>query len=227
MIKLQESVSFNGAQVRDLRQLVLQGEGLHLEFKRKAAYPDKLVREMIAFANTEGGTLLVGVDDDKSIPGLKHPEEESYVIQMALRKCKPSLTVDELYIPIGNARTVLQYKIKESKRKPHFLISSPDKKESFVRVNDQSIKASREVREIYKRRSRRRGVKFHYGDFERTIFQYLGDHPGITLKKFMEISGLKRFVASNKLILLVLANVLKISPDEKGDVFSMVLPGEK
>ncbi len=60
-----------------------------MAFKRKATHPEKILREIIAFANTEGGTLLVGVDDDKSIPGVKHPEDESYVIKRELKKCKP------------------------------------------------------------------------------------------------------------------------------------------
>ncbi|MDZ7649627.1 MAG: ATP-binding protein [Cytophagales bacterium] len=67
-------------------------KALHLEFKRKAAYPEKIVRELIAFANTEGGTLLVGVDDDKSIPGVKYPDEEGACmceIHKALCYCRP------------------------------------------------------------------------------------------------------------------------------------------
>ena len=61
-----ESIEYDEEKVVHLRRLVSQGEGQHLEFKRKASYPDKIVRELIAFANSQGGTLLVGVDDDKS-----------------------------------------------------------------------------------------------------------------------------------------------------------------
>lgn len=221
MTKPQESVTYNAFQVKNLRQLVSRGEGLHLEFKRKATYPEKIIREMIAFANTEGGTLLVGVDDDLSIPGLKYPEEESHVIQQALTHANPRLQVDELFIPIGNGRIVLQYTIAESNRKPHFVVVANGNKESYVRVKDQCIKASREVREIYKRRSRKRGVKFQYGDFEQMIFRYLDEHTTMTLQTFIELSGLKRFIASQKLILLVLANVLQIAPDEKGDIYTV------
>ena len=46
------------AEVRALTALVAKGEGLHLEFKRKAAYPDKIVKEMIAFANTKAEHCL-------------------------------------------------------------------------------------------------------------------------------------------------------------------------
>src|SRR5688572_4742840 len=106
MNRPQESQAYNPRQVQDLRKLVSRGENASLEFKRKAAYPDKIVREMIAFANTDGGTLLVGVGDDKSLAGLKYPEGESHVIREALKKCRPSLKFVEIFIPIGDARTI-------------------------------------------------------------------------------------------------------------------------
>ena len=50
--------------LQEVKELAVKGEGLQIEFKKKAAYPEKIVREVIALANTQGGTLLIGVDDD-------------------------------------------------------------------------------------------------------------------------------------------------------------------
>jgi hypothetical protein len=216
----QESTTYNPRQVQELRKLVAQGEGLMLEFKRKAAYPDKIVREMIAFANTKGGVLLLGVGDDKTLPGLKFPEDESHVVQEAIKKCKPKLPVEEQFIPIGNGRTIIRYDIGESDYKPHYILIG-EQKESYVRVNDQSIKASREMREIVKRARKKKDIRFHYGEHEKFLMQYLDSNPTITLKRFIELSGLKKFYASKKLVLLVLADVLRITPHEKGDLYSL------
>jgi hypothetical protein len=227
-MKLQESHPFQAQQYQQLKNLVAQGEGLTLEFKRKAAFPDKIVREMIAFANTKGGILLVGIGDDLSIPGLKYPEDESYVIRQALQKCTPPLSYTETFIPIGNARTVLQYVISESTVKPHGLLVGADRKESFVRVEDKSIKASREMRQIIRRLDLKHDVYFKYGDYEQLLMQYLDKHPSITLQTFMTISGLKKSQASSKLILLTVARVLKVTPHERGDLYSLVLrPGSR
>jgi predicted HTH transcriptional regulator len=220
-MKPQESFPIDERQLRQLRVLVSKGEGFQLEFKRKAAYPEKIVREMIAFANSAGGILLLGIGDDGTIPGLKHPEDESHVVREALKKCRPALPVRETFIPIGKNRSVIQYEISESRRKPHYYLISSEVKESFVRVEDKSIKASREVREIAKRSQRHKDIRFHYGEYERMLMQYLDQHQTITLKEFTELSGLKRFIASRKLILLVLADVLDITPHEKGDIFSL------
>lgn len=220
-MKPQESFPIDLRQIKHLKHLVSQGEGFQLEFKRKAAFPEKIVREMIAFANSRGGILLVGIGDDKTIPGLKHPEDDSHVIRQALKRCRPALPVRETFIPIGMNRSVIQYEIAESKKKPHYYLTEEQIKESYVRVEDKSIKASREVREIAKRSQLKKDIRFHYGEYERMLMQYLDQHHTITLSKFTEVSGLKRFVASKKLVLLVLADVLKITPHEKGDVFSL------
>src|SRR5688572_16889908 len=114
MNRPQEISIYNPRQVQELKRLVSLGEGEKLEFKRKASHPEKIIREMIAFANTKGGILLLGVNDDKTIPGLKYPEDESLAIQEALKKCNPRLPVKEHFIPIGNSRTVIRYDIDES-----------------------------------------------------------------------------------------------------------------
>src|SRR5690606_13929270 len=94
-------------------------------------------------------------------------------------------------------------------------------KESYIRVNDQSIKASREVREIARRSLVKRDIRFHYGEHERWLMHYLDINPTITLKEFVQLNGVKKYYASKKLVLLVLANVLRITPHEKGDLFSL------
>ena len=205
----------------DIRKLVLEGEGQHLEFKRKAAHPEKIVREFIAFANTDGGTLLIGVDDDGSIPGVKYPEEEIHVITAALQQtCRPLLVYQESVLPISENRSVIRYDISPSE-KLHFL-NLDNKRETFVRVQDMSIKASAEMQEIIRRSKKKRDVRFVFGDAEKNLMGYLEQNPNITLQQYMKFSGLNRFLASRKLILLVLASVLKITASEKGDLYSRV-----
>ena len=190
-----------------------------MEFKRKATFPEKIIREMIAFANTKGGILLIGIGDDGSLAGLKYPEEELHVMTEALKKVRPSLQYNITLVPIATSRTVIQYEIPESKHKPHYLVDEGKIKTSFVRVGDKSIKASRELREIVKREQRMKDIRFHFGEHEKFLMQYLDEKKAITLKEFIALSGLKRLYASRKLILLVLANVLKIIPNEKGDLY--------
>jgi predicted HTH transcriptional regulator len=220
-MKPSETAVVDTAKIRELKNLVAEGEGQHLEFKRKAAFPEKIVRELIAFANSGGGTLLVGVDDDKSIPGVKYPEEESYVIIEALQKyCRPSIVYHETILPINAKKFIIRIDVPPSLKKPHFLktdIQTP--KQCFVREKDMSIKASTEMEEIIRRRNKR-DVKFSFGPAEMQLMKYLDQYHHITLQEFQRLTKLNRFKARRKLILLVLANVLQITASEKGDVFS-------
>jgi predicted HTH transcriptional regulator len=209
--------------LRDLKKLVSEGEGLQLEFKRKAAYPEKIVRELIAFANTHGGTLLIGVDDDGSIPGLKYPDEEAHVVVESLNKhCRPPLLYHETSISISENRFVVRFDIPPSAQRPHYLVMSKSTRETFVRVNDMSIKASAEMEEILRRSKKKRDTRFIFGEAEKKLMEYLELQPSTTLADYRKFSGLNRFQASRKLILLVLANVLKITASEKGDLYSRV-----
>jgi len=218
-----ETVDFNQRVLNDLRKLVRQGEGHHLEFKRKATHPEKVICEMIAFANTLGGSLLVGVGDDGSIPGVPYPEEETIAITKALGKhCRPSLVYHEVIIPISDNRFVIRLDVPVSRRRPHFFVEDKDLKACYVRVKDMTVKASREVAEIVRRSKKKKDIRFTFGEAEKQLMEYLEEKDSITLHEFRAVAGLNRFLAAKKLILLVLANVLRITPTEKGDHYSRI-----
>jgi ATP-dependent DNA helicase RecG len=54
----------------DLRQVIDQGENASLEFKAADVHADSIANECVAFLNTRGGTILIGVADDKTIEGV-------------------------------------------------------------------------------------------------------------------------------------------------------------
>lgn len=209
--------------ISDLRKLIAQGEGLQLEFKKKAAHPDKIVREIIAFANTEGGTLLIGVDDDGTPSGVKYPEEELHVLQQALATyCRPFVVYHADAISLNENRHIVRIDIPPSTRRPHRFMLDDEHFECLVRYEDKTIKASREMIEIIQRSKKKKDIRFAFGDDEKALMTYLDEHQTITLTQFRKLSRLNRFRASRKLILLVLANVLKVQPTEKGDVYQRV-----
>ena len=70
--------------IREIKRLVKEGETDTLEFKRKANFPEKIVKEIVAFANTKGGKLFIGVDDDRSVTGVKNFSEDIYSLREAI-----------------------------------------------------------------------------------------------------------------------------------------------
>jgi len=218
-----ESLSVDADQLRELRKLVSQGEGLRLEFKRKASHPDKIVKEIIAFANTQGGTLLIGVSDDKTIPGVSYPDEEWLVIRKALKEfCRPGLFIQSTIVPLTEKKYVVGLTVPQSEKRPHRFVLKDQLPECYIRLLDKSMKASPEMQEIIRRAKQKKDIQFTYGEEEQKLIHYLAANAHITVSQFQKLAQLNHVKASRKLVTLVLANVLKIAPTEKGDLYSRV-----
>jgi Fic family protein len=89
----------------------------------------------------------------------------------------------------------------------------------YIRIEDKSFKASREMWEILKYRIKNKGARFHYGDKERVLLQYLETHKYITVDEFAALAQIPRPKASRTLVVLVVAEVLRIQPQESGHDF--------
>ena len=208
--------------IQDIKKLVRLGENQQVEFKRKVAHPDKIVREVVAFANTDGGYLLVGIGDDGSIPGLKYADEHDYLLKKAISElCKPAIDYKSEIVPITDDLAVLYYFIKPSRRRPHYARTHATQAlgKAYVRVRDRSIQASNEMRQILKKGRKYKNVHFTYGENEKKLMEHFRDHKSISLLEYATIAHISGELASRILVKLCLANVLKIMPAEKGDVY--------
>ena len=208
--------------IREIKKLVKEGETDTLEFKRKANFPEKIVKEIVAFANTKGGRLFIGVDDDRSVTGIKDFAEDIYSLREAISNyCIPPIKYQLDVVKVNEKRAVLLYTIFESREKPHFVIDKTNgkSKKSYIRLADRSIQASHEMVEIFRKKQRRRNIKVNFGEKEKILMQYLGEHGTITLSTFSEIAGINRSTASRTLIWLVSANILDIAAREEEDIF--------
>lgn len=210
--------------VYELTKLVRQGEGIHLEFKLKANHPDKITRSIAAFANTKGGWLLIGVDDNRGIKGCKSIEEEEFVMEKAIKQFLhpiPSYSLEK--INLQDERGVLAFYIQESEQKPIYWndpslidLKSP-KGKVYVRVADQSLQASYEMRQIIKGLGKSFPRKLQYGDKERTLMKFLDVNPYVTIDRFAEVAGITKKTASATLVFLCLMKVIEIVPGELED----------
>lgn len=207
-----------------LKDLVRRGEGTYLEFKLKTNHPEKIVRGIVAFANTYGGIMLIGVSDDRKIPGLKYADEDEYLLVRAIHKyCFPRISYTLERVQLYDDREVLVIRVPPSPDRPHYVQTDPvnsDDKRAYVRVGDKSVQASREVREILKGEQAARNIRFTYGDKEQKLMQHLDQHQTITVDLFATIAGISRKIASRTLVLLVLANVLQIHPSDVVDQYT-------
>ena len=59
-------------------QLITSPEGKTLEFKRDLSSPRPILKTLLAFANSAGGRLIVGIDNDRRVIGVEHPLDPAF-----------------------------------------------------------------------------------------------------------------------------------------------------
>ncbi|MEX0747785.1 MAG: ATP-binding protein [Rhodothermales bacterium] len=210
--------------LQELTQLASLGEGANLEFKRKVPRPERFAKEMIAFANTQGGRLLLGVDDDGAVVGLRDVEEEEFVLNRAMsRHCSPELSFSMEHVPVAHRREVIIVHVPESPTKPHFLVQSENGSEgtAYVRVEDKSVEASPEAVKLMRKDKGTAGVSFEFGEKELMLMRYLDNYGRITVKQFASLANISDRGASRTLVLLTRANVLRLHADPRHDYFTL------
>ncbi|MBN1637981.1 MAG: ATP-binding protein [Ignavibacteriales bacterium] len=208
---------------KKLLEIIEEGEGLNVEFKQRFSSHEKVAKEMIALANTKGGVVIFGVDDDKSIYGVVSEKEEAELIKEAAEKyCEPPLNYSIQILNIEEKEIVIA-EIHESQNKPHRLQDykneiDPNVAAVYIRINDKSVLASKEMIKIFQTQSRNIELKkYEIGNIERQIFDYLENNETITVDELKKNANISNRRASRALIKLVRANALFIHTKDNGE----------
>jgi len=194
--------------------LIAQGEGQMLDFKFEISDSKKIARSLAAFANTDGGTLLIGVKDNGSIAGVRS-DEEYYMLEAAAQMyCKPEV---EFEIKNHNieGKIVMETIIKKSKSGPHSAIAENGKWMVFIRQHDQNLLADPVLLKVWKREKRKKGVFIKYSKNERILLNYLLKEAQITLRQYMKLAQIPKRLAENILVNLITLNILDMVLTEK------------
>lgn len=210
---------------RELTELIEDGENIHCEFKRKFSTPEKIAREMIAFANTKGGYILFGIDDDREVIGVESEKSETELILDAAKNyCEPPLEVSIEYIDMYGREVVVAV-IPESNNKPHRLQDylgefDINKAVVTIRVNDKCIQASKEMIRIMRAGTNNLLLKnYSIGASEKSVFDYLSRNESITVKDLSRLVNISERRASRTLVKLVRADLLIIHVKDNGEEY--------
>jgi ATP-dependent DNA helicase RecG len=108
---------------KELQQLVALGEDSGREFKEDIHNPDSLGAELVAFSNSGGGLLLIGVTDDGTIVGLA-PADVRRLNQMignaASQHIRSPISPQTENVSVGSGRVVIVVRVPEGIDKPYF-----------------------------------------------------------------------------------------------------------
>jgi predicted HTH transcriptional regulator len=177
-------------------ELIAEGEHQQLDFKFEVSDSKKIARTLAAFANTDGGTLLIGVKDNGHITGIRS-EEEYYMIEAAAEMyCRPNVPFEAKEWNI-EGKIILEVKVEISSVKPH---QSPDKYDNYktyIRINDENIVAPEVLEMAWLKISGLNGTHLTISRPVEKLLNYLDVNPYITVSQFRKIARINYYTAKN------------------------------
>ena len=124
---------------KDVLDIIQSGENFYIEFKEEKVKAKDLGEEIVAFANSEGGTILIGVSDDGNITGITDKKIEETIMNICRNNVVPNIIPSFEYSIINDKKIVI-LGIPKGLSKPY---STVDNK-YYIRVGTTKRIASRE-----------------------------------------------------------------------------------
>jgi predicted HTH transcriptional regulator len=199
--------------------LIKNGEGLNVDFKHSVNNSKKIARSLAAFANTEGGSLLLGVRDNGGIAGISSDEEYYMIETAALIFCKPPVEFTFKNWKISG-KNVMEIIVAKSDIGPHYAPDATGEFKAYVRNSDQNLIANKILLEVWKRKKKDlAGIKIMFDDVVETLFKEIQENGSTTKSNFIRITGIKSTTADKLLANLVLMNIIDFELSEKSTKF--------
>jgi ATP-dependent DNA helicase RecG len=127
----------------ELLEIIANGENSGTEFKRDDCRPEQLAKEIVAFANFQGGIILLGVEDDGSISGIQRENVEEWVMNVFRDKVHPMILPFYEEILLDDKKRVAVLSFPQGISKPYVLRHS-GREDIYIRIGSISQRATRE-----------------------------------------------------------------------------------
>jgi predicted HTH transcriptional regulator len=155
-----------------VHRMIAEGEHQQQDFKMRVDDARKIARTLVAFANTDGGRLLIGVKDNGSVSGVR-PDEEYHMLEAAADLyCRPRVPF-EVQLWKADHRTVMEVSVAPSSLKPHLAETEPEEWKVYIRRGDQNLPAPGVLLEVWKHQDEARPLRYTHTEKEKRIFEQL------------------------------------------------------
>ena len=175
---------------RYLLGLIREGEHQQQDFKYRVSDACKLAKSVSAFANTDGGRLLIGVRDDGHLAGVRSEEEIFMMHQAAYKYCKPepSIKFDTFHV---DGRTIVIATVPPSDKRPVCAQNDEGKMRAYIRIKDENIVASPVHLALWRESQKPQGSVLTYNDNIKKLLNIMEGSQ--TLNQIVRLSKLPRY----------------------------------
>ena len=172
-----------------LLSLISEGEHQQQDFKYRVADACKLAKSVSAFANTDGGRLLIGVRDDGHLSGVRSEEEIYMMHQAAYKFCKPEASIKFDTFHVGK-RTIVIATVPPSVKRPICALDEEGRKRAYIRIADENIVASPVHLALWRESQKPQGAMITYDDDIRLLLDAIQGQ--LPLNRIVRLSRLPR-----------------------------------
>jgi predicted HTH transcriptional regulator len=174
---------------RYLLSLIHEGEHQQQDFKYRVSDACKLAKSVSAFANTDGGRLLIGVRDDGHLSGVRSEEEIFMMHQAAYKFCKPepSIKFDTFHV---DGRTIVIATVPPSDKRPVCAQDDEGRMKAYIRIKDENIVASPVHLALWRESQKPQGSVITYNDDIKKLLDVMKGRQ--TLNQIVRLSRLPR-----------------------------------
>ena len=177
-----------------IRQLVSEGEHCHQDFKFEISDARKIARSLSAFANTEGGRLLIGVKDNGKIAGVRSDEEIYMIEAAATMYCQPKVELETRTYQV-EGKTVLEVRINKAASKPEYAMDETNKPWAYIRIKDENILATPVHLRMWQHSKKPEGVLVAFTEREQRLLDILKEKENLSLNQCCKLCRLNRKTA--------------------------------
>jgi predicted HTH transcriptional regulator len=178
----------------EIMQLLEQGEGQQVEFDKTIPSPDDIAREYVAFANSDGGHFILGIDDkNKHLMGVDLEENTvDKLMKIGSEKCVPPIT-PRVELMERSEKRIIDITISEGDEKPY-------KTDEICYLRDGNI--SRPAREREEEEIKSPWAGEDLNKRQKRALQFITEHGAITNREYREAFNVSHKTAHIEMTLL-------------------------
>ncbi len=203
-----------------ISRLIEEGEHQRQDFKFAISDAKKIARSLVAFANTDGGRLLIGVKDNGVLAGVRS-EEELHMIEAAMQmytrpkiKCKANNWIVE-------GKTVVEVIVEPGTNKPYSAPNEEGKWMVYLRQKDSNVLANKLLIKAWRKKRSSDGLFMTLDKEHNILIDLLNNHSQTSINRFCKAAGITPKHAEKVIVDLMVLDLVDYEVQDSKTVYTL------
>jgi predicted HTH transcriptional regulator len=184
------------ARSSEIYDLIKRGEDQHLDFKQHITNLHKIAKTIVSFANSEGGKIIIGVDDSGEVVGVDVEQEKFMMVQAGKKFCDPPVFIR--FVTMEERRETILIALIEKSEKEHRALDEAGEWLFYTRVRDQSVLIPDNDEQRHADKHNLKPIPIVMGKND-GLLNHLMENEFITIKEYMKMMNISYGIAKRSL----------------------------